>query len=148
MAPAGKSLAKFHFHDEGDTTDVRTCPNCGHHNNESDRFCSNCGANLAPGSSEPEPSITTPAPSPGGMPPPVNVAVPPGASVEDEWRMTNLGPPPSRKRPVWLWVILILVGLCLLTCVGLIGFGLTDIGRNFFEDIATEAANQATQQAD
>jgi hypothetical protein len=38
--------------------------------------------------------------------------------------------------------------LCLLTCVGLIGFGLTDTGQRFFEDLATEAANQATQAAD
>ena len=82
------------------------------------------------------------------MPSPVSFDVPPGASVEDEWRMSSLGPPPSKKRPLWLWIVIALIGLCLLTCVGLIGFGLTDTGQRFFEGLATEAANQATQAAD
>jgi hypothetical protein len=62
--------------------------------------------------------------------------------------MSSLGPPPSKKRPLWLWILIALIGLCLLGCAGLIGFGLTDTGQSFFDDIRTEAANQATQQAD
>ncbi|MBA2777075.1 MAG: zinc ribbon domain-containing protein [Chloroflexia bacterium] len=128
---------------------MRTCPNCGHQNGENDRFCSNCGAPLATAQSEQEPvSATPPTSTPSGMPSPVSFDVPPGASVEDEWRMSSLGPPPSKKRPLWLWIVIALIGLCLLTCVGLIGFGLTDTGQRFFEDLATEAANQATQAAD
>jgi hypothetical protein len=69
-------------------------------------------------------------------------------SVEEEWRMSSLGPPPSRKRSIWFWILIGLVGLCLISCVGLIGFSLTDTGREWIEGIATEAAEQATQQAD
>ena len=80
------------------------------------------------------------------MPPPVSFAPPPGASVEDEWRMSNLGPLPPRRR-VWMWVLIGILALCLLVCVGFIAFSLTDTGQNWIEDLATEAAEQATEAA-
>jgi hypothetical protein len=61
--------------------------------------------------------------------------------------MSSLGPPPSKRRPIWLWVLIGLIALCLLSCVGLIGFSMTETGQNWIEDIATEAAEQATEQA-
>lgn len=124
---------------------MRNCPVCGHENSETDRFCSNCGANLAVDSPEPPTPIESPPdPAPGNFPPPVDFSVPAGASVEEEWRMSSLGPPPARKRPVWLWVIIILIGLCLLGCVALIGFSLTETGQDWIEDLE----RQATEQAD
>jgi type VI protein secretion system component VasF len=80
------------------------------------------------------------------MPPPVEFTPQPGASVEEEWRMSSLGPPPPKRR-IWLWVLIGIIALCLLVCVGIIGFSLTDTGQRWFEDLATEAAEQATEQA-
>ncbi len=81
------------------------------------------------------------------MPPPVDFAPPPGASVEEEWRMSSLGPPPSRKRGIWVWILIGVIALCVLSCVGLIGFSLTDTGQRWIENLATEAAIQATEAA-
>jgi hypothetical protein len=61
--------------------------------------------------------------------------------------MSSLGPPPSRKRSIWLWLLIGIIALCVLSCVGLIGFSLTDTGQRWIEDLATEAANQATEAA-
>jgi hypothetical protein len=61
--------------------------------------------------------------------------------------MSSLGPPAKPKRRLWLWILIGLIALCLLVCVGLIGFSLTDTGQEWFEDLATEAAEQATEQA-
>ncbi len=133
-----------------------TCPNCGSQNNEGDRFCSSCGTNIenvgssdTPSSSTPEPPESTTAfPSRGAsIPPPVDFSPSPGASVEEEWRMSNLGPPPKRKRSIWVWILIGVIALCVLSCVGLIGFSLTDTGQRWIEDLATEAAIQATEAA-
>lgn len=83
------------------------------------------------------------------MPPPVNFSAPQVApSVEEEWRMSSLGPPAGRKRSIWLYILIGLVALCLISCVGFIGFSMTDTGREWIEGVATEAAQQATNQAD
>lgn len=126
---------------------MRTCPNCGHENGENDHFCSNCGTNLDVVTSA---NVTTesPGPRPNVIPPPVELnRPPPGASVEEEWRMSSLGPPPSRKRPLWLMILIGLIALCLLACVAIIAFSFTGTGQDWFADIATEAAQRATEQA-
>ncbi len=125
---------------------MRTCPQCGHENGDNDKFCSNCGASLA----NPEPNAspaTEQEVRSSVIPPPVDFTAAPGASVEEEWRMSSLGPPPSRKRPLWLMILIGIIAVCLLACVALIGFSLTDTGQEWFSDIATEAAEQATEQA-
>jgi len=61
--------------------------------------------------------------------------------------MSSLGPPPPQRR-IWLWVVIGIIALCLLVCVGFIGFSLTDTGQRWIEDLATEAAQQATEAAD
>lgn len=133
-----------------------TCPNCGSQNNDGDRFCSSCGVQLEQGATDtpnpPESTSTPPPPpvTPSTMPPPINFAPPPGSSIEqeEEWRMSSLGPPPSPKRRIWLWILIGVLALCVLSCVGLIGFSMTDTGREWIEGIATEAAQQATEAAD
>ena len=84
------------------------------------------------------------------MPPPVNFSAPPqvAPSVDEEWRMSSLGPPAGRKRSIWLYVLIGLIALCLLSCVAFIGFSMTDTGREWIESVATEAAEQATNQAE
>ncbi len=129
---------------------MRRCPNCGHENGENDHFCSNCGAGLDADSSitsDSTPSTPPTSQPPSVIPPPVDFKSPPGASVEEEWRMSSLGPPPKRKRPLWLMILIGLIAVCLLACVALIGFSLTDTGQEWFSDIATQAAEQATEQA-
>lgn len=62
--------------------------------------------------------------------------------------MSSLGPPPKRRRSIWLYILIGIVGLCLLSCVGLLIFSMTETGQNWINDLATEAAIQATNAAD
>lgn len=69
---------------------------------------------------------------------------------DDEWRMSDLGPPPPRKRRTWLWIVIGILALMVIACcVFLYWVGYTDGGQEWFEGIATEAAEivQATEQA-
>jgi hypothetical protein len=73
-----------------------------------------------------------------------------GGDVDDEWKMSDLGPPPPRKRRTWLWVIIAILGLLVLSCcVFMYWVGYTDSGQDWFSGIATEAAEiiEATEQA-
>lgn len=145
---------------------MTNCPNCGKENAEGDKFCSNCGTPLtgaeieevkvtetvetiSPTPTPPPPPVTfNPAPSSGPMPPPVSFQPGTRQSVEEEWRMSSLGPPPKRKRSIWLYILIGILALCLLSCIGLVGFSLTDTGQDWINDLATEAATQATEAAD
>ncbi|HEV2067778.1 MAG TPA: hypothetical protein VGR08_13170 [Thermomicrobiales bacterium] len=72
---------------------------------------------------------------------------PPLDAADDDWRMTSLGPPPQRKRRRWLWVLIGLLLLCVILCVAAGVFLSTEGGQEWFEGIATEAAERATEQA-
>ncbi len=100
----------------------------------------------------PPPIAPSVSPSPGGrptgaIPPPVDFKPQSRPSVDEEWRMSSLGPPPKRKRSIWLYLLIAILAICLLSCVGLIGFSMTDTGQRWIEDLATEAAQQATEAA-
>lgn len=148
------------------------CPNCGHPISADDRFCSNCGARLepAPTTSGDAGQVTPEAArerttAPGGDAGSEEPVLPTlgrrnaweyerdqmrGAGDDDEWRMSDLGPPPPRKRRTWLWIVIgILALLVLACCIFLYWVGYTDGGQEWFEGIATEAAEivEATQQA-
>jgi hypothetical protein len=62
--------------------------------------------------------------------------------------MSNLGPPPRRKRSIWLWILIGLLAPCVLSCVGFAIFLSTDSGGEWFDDLQTEVSEQQTQQAD
>lgn len=140
------------------------CPNCGQEIAPDDRFCSNCGTRLepagqgettAPGGSHAETGATG-----SGEP-----AFPTvgrrnaweyerdrvrGDQADDEWTMSDLGPPPPRKRRTWLWIIIAILALLVLSCcVFMYWVGYTDSGQEWFSGIATEAAGimEATEQA-
>lgn len=142
-----------------------TCPNCGHDVSADDRFCSNCGARLEPEASPAEkaPESTSSASEENA---PIEGTVIPAlgrknaweyerdrlrdATGDDEWRMSDLGPPPPRRRRTWLWVVIGILALMVLACcVFLYWVGYTDGGQEWFEGIATEAAEivEATEQA-
>ncbi|MBA2277085.1 MAG: zinc ribbon domain-containing protein [Chloroflexia bacterium] len=121
-----------------ESADLR-CPNCEQQNEPGDRYCANCGMPLPAARTEPSPPLQHPQPEP----PPATPAEP----EPDDWRMSSLGPPPARKRRVWLWVLLGLLALCLLTCVGLIAFAATGTGGEWFEDLGTRVVERATESA-
>lgn len=61
--------------------------------------------------------------------------------------MTSLGPPPARKRRLWLWILIGLLLVCVTLCVAGGIFLSTDAGQEWFEDIATQASDRATEAA-
>lgn len=151
---------------------TRTCPSCGHNVSADDRFCPNCGARLQPapapessGSTDQDAGAETTGASTetGGS---QETVIPSlgrkntweyerdrlhsSTADDDEWRMSDLGPPPTRKRRTWLWIVIGILALMVLACcVFLYWVGYTDGGQEWFEGIATEAAEivEATEQA-
>ncbi len=65
-----------------------------------------------------------------------------------EWRMSDAGPlpVPSRRRRTWLWILLGILGTCLLICVALFIWSNT-IGEETISGLATRAVTEATAQA-
>lgn len=72
-------------------------------------------------------------------------------SADDEWAMSDLGPPRRRTRRTWLWVLLGMIALAVIACCVFFFWILgTDSGSNWFEGIATQAAEdllRATEEA-
>lgn len=160
------------FQQESDATELRTCPHCGHENQETDRFCSNCGTRLTPtappspeeppapieDAAPPEPEAPPPAPPsepastipPQFTPPPRNEWDLPDRDepVDENWRMSSLGPPPQRPRRTWLWIIIAILALFVLACcIFFFWVSATDSGSQWFSDIATQVSEEATKQA-
>lgn len=148
------------------------CPNCGQPVTADDRFCSNCGARLSPaapaGGDDREDvpaqqqSGSTGDATDAGQEPVIPTLgrkntweyerdrLHSSTAEDDEWRMSDLGPPPPRKRRTWLWIVIGILALMVIACcVFLYWVGYTDGGQEWFEGIATEAAEivDATQQA-
>lgn len=69
----------------------------------------------------------------------------------DEWAMFDLGPAKPRRRRTWLWVALGLIAFVFLACcVFMWWITATDAGTEWFEGIATQAAEEiqrATEQS-
>lgn len=153
----------------------KECRNCGHANDESDRFCSECGARLTPvaamqdhrpnvaqsasGTAESsDPKQTESLPPGPTIPPPVTPSFAQGSDrwsvrrddqqVDDDWKMSDLGPPPNQRRPVWKWILLALLALFLLCCVGgVIFFTQTETGQQLWSDAVATAEAISTEQA-
>lgn len=71
-------------------------------------------------------------------------------SAVDEWSMSSIGEPPPRRRRIWLWVLLGMIGLIIIACcVGIWWITSTDAGIEWAEGvIATgEAMVTATAEA-
>lgn len=152
---------------------MSTCPNCGHENNEGDRFCANCGTRVTPvapprsetqpdpfAPAEAEPSRETndsqdhnPEPSRGSIPPPVTPSFAQQNSrerqeqeLDDDWRMSDLGPPPKRRRPLWLWILIGISVLILVCCIGgFLALTYTETGQQLWDDVVATATAQAVE---
>lgn len=121
---------------------VKRCQQCGHENQDDDVFCGNCGTRLSTEprtfTERPESVTTTETHATGN---------PGQPDSSDDWRMTSLGPPPARKRRLWLWILVSLLLLCVALCVAG-GVSLTtDAGQEWFDGVATEASERATEAA-
>lgn len=69
--------------------------------------------------------------------------------ADDEWSMSDLGPPPPQKRRVWLWVVIAILAAIVIACCVFSYWLTTDGGREFADRIFAEAtqAAEATQEA-
>lgn len=83
-------------------------------------------------------------PPPSGFPPPISANL---GESDPNWRMSSLGPPPKPKRRVWLWIVLGILGFCILVCIGLAIFFNTGAGQDWLNDVGTTVAKEATKQA-
>ena len=113
------------------------CPNCGNANPDGSRFCANCGADLSVASrSALPPAKPSPARDRTELPP-----------TSPEWRMSPAGPlPEPPRRRTWLWIVLGIVGACLLLCCLFLVWGNT-IGVDTINELATRVSVEATQAA-
>lgn len=125
---------------------TRTCASCGASVDVNERFCGNCGtrqpveANVGPTQilqpPSDAPTQTLPSPSGGQTPPPPAGAYDPRATLGVP---AYDGPPTPPKRsgcPIWLVVLLSIVGLCMVMVVGSIGV-LTLLGQRVSEVFVT-----------
>lgn len=68
----------------------------------------------------------------------------------DEWSMMDLGPAKPRRRRTWLWVLLGTIAVVVIACCVFAWWLSTDAGTEWFEGIATQAAEEiqrATESA-
>ena len=115
---------------------VIDCPNCGTSNPPDSNFCANCGADLS-GAARPMPQ---PMPQPMARPGESREA----PAFDPEWRMSDPGPlPEPRRRRAWVWVLLGIVGACLLVCIAFFIWASTDSGQATLEDWSTRVAEEA-----
>jgi hypothetical protein len=88
------------------------------------------------------------------MPPPVKTSFgdtssnrPGGlSSVSDEFKMSDLGPPPPPKRRLWLWIPLGVIGFVILCCITFVILSETVL-EDTFDRWATEIATDSTEEA-
>lgn len=71
--------------------------------------------------------------------------------ADDEWSMASLGPARPQRKRTWLWVLLGLIAFVIIACC-VFGWWITatESGTEWFEGIATQAAEEiqkATEQA-
>jgi hypothetical protein len=124
---------------------VITCPNCGTQNQTGSRFCSECGADLRTlqVASEPTPA-SAPVPA---IPPQYDLGSP--SPKSGGWSSTQDFVPPTQKpRRTWLWIVVGVIGACLLLCCATSIWSVTSSGQNFLNDIETRLADYQTETAD
>lgn len=111
------------------------------------------GTSTNSGDADSERAAPIPEP-PSFMPPPVKSSFgdapadrPAGlAGIDDDWKMSDLGPPPPPKRRLWLWIPLSVIGAVLLCCVVFVILSET-ILEDTFDRWATQVATDSTEES-
>lgn len=69
-------------------------------------------------------------------------------NADDEWAMSDPGPPRRRVRRTWLWVLLGMVALVVIACcVGMYWIAFTDSGTEWAESVIATGEALATETA-
>jgi hypothetical protein len=123
------------------TTPTRFCPNCGEQVNPGERFCANCGTRMPEAPSAPPPAASSagePIQMLGQRPPsPVQQ---PAAGAEAFTVPSGANEPPKRSGcPIWLIVILSVLGLCVIMAGAGI-FALTMFGQRVVTEMESGLA--------
>jgi hypothetical protein len=123
---------------------VIICPNCGTQNQPGSRFCAECGADLRTLQAESQP---TPPPAPAAIPPQFELGS--GPAPTGGWSSSSdFIPPPQKARRTWLWIVLGVIGTCLLLCCALSIWSATGSGQRFLNDVETRIADYQTETAE
>jgi hypothetical protein len=87
-------------------------------------------------------------PPPTFMPMPVKPTFGSGGleSVSDDFKMSDLGPPPPPKRRLWLWIPLGVIGFVILCCITFVILSETVL-EDTFDRWATEIATDSTEES-
>ena len=65
------------------------------------------------------------------------------------WSSTNnFVPPPQKPRRTWLWIVIGVIGACLILCCAMTAWSATNSGQNFFNDVETRIADYQTETAE
>jgi hypothetical protein len=67
-------------------------------------------------------------------------------SVSDDFKMSDLGPPPPPKRRLWLWIPLGVIGFVILCCITFVILSETVL-EDTFDRWATEIATDSTEES-
>lgn len=68
--------------------------------------------------------------------------------TDDEWSMSDLGPPKRRTRRTWLWVLLGMIALVVIACCVFMGWiAFTDSGTEWAENVVSTSEAMLTQEA-
>lgn len=63
--------------------------------------------------------------------------------ADDEWTMPSLDDPKPQRKRKWLWVVLAVMGLFVVSCCIFLGWiSFTGSGMNWVENLATQAAEE------
>jgi hypothetical protein len=121
---------------------VINCPNCGTKNPDGSRFCAECGADLR--------SLGAPRPdSESKQTPSVPTQYATAGEVTERpaWSPVPSPPPtaPQRRR-TWLWVVLGIVGACILCCCLTLVWANT-IGQGDVNNLLTRVSDELTNVA-
>ncbi|MBA2754567.1 MAG: zinc ribbon domain-containing protein [Chloroflexia bacterium] len=132
-----------------------SCPRCGSENAAGSNYCYNCGTSLRSSGGD---GAEAPAPVADASRPFMTSSTEDLRGRSEAWGAapaasssafpTQEDAEPRRRRSRWVTIPLVLFAILLITCVGLFAFGLTEPGREVFDNVSTWAVEEATQQSE
>lgn len=68
------------------------------------------------------------------------------SAVDDDWKMSDLGPPPPQKRRLWIWIPLFVIAAVIVCCITFIILSETVL-EDTFDNWATQIATDSTEES-